>query len=82
MLGTPIEAIEATEDRDIFAKRLKEINEKLAPSRAVETVSLIMLIYLNHVDLCKTKNKDFNKIHPKRKFVFASFETFGLFNRC
>jgi len=38
VLGTPIEAIEATEDRDIFAKRLKEINEKLAPSRAVETL--------------------------------------------
>lgn len=28
-----------TEDRDLFAKKLKEINEKLAPSIAVESVS-------------------------------------------
>jgi len=39
VLGTPVESIMATEDRDIFANKLKEINEKLAPSIAVENVS-------------------------------------------
>ncbi|XP_048579513.1 carbamoyl-phosphate synthase [ammonia], mitochondrial isoform X2 [Nematostella vectensis] len=38
VLGTPIESIKATEDRQIFANRLKEINEKLAPSVAVYSV--------------------------------------------
>lgn len=39
VLGTPVQSIMATEDRDIFASKLKEINEKLAPSIAVESVS-------------------------------------------
>lgn len=39
VLGTQIDSIIATEDRQVFADRLKEINEKLAPSRAVETIS-------------------------------------------
>lgn len=39
VLGTPVESIMATEDRDIFANKLKEINEKLAPSIAAESVS-------------------------------------------
>lgn len=39
VLGTQISAVENTEDRDIFAQKLKEINEKLAPSIAVESVS-------------------------------------------
>lgn len=38
VLGTPVETIEATEDRQIFADKLKEINEKLAPSFAVENL--------------------------------------------
>ncbi|XP_031550896.1 carbamoyl-phosphate synthase [ammonia], mitochondrial-like [Actinia tenebrosa] len=38
VLGTPVESIKATEDRQIFADRLKEINEKLAPSVAVYSV--------------------------------------------
>ncbi|PVD34846.1 hypothetical protein C0Q70_06125 [Pomacea canaliculata] len=39
VLGTPINSIEATEDRQIFADQLKEIGEKLAPSIAVETTA-------------------------------------------
>ncbi|KAK0067220.1 carbamoyl-phosphate synthase [ammonia] mitochondrial [Biomphalaria pfeifferi] len=35
VLGTPISSVEATEDRQIFADKLKEIGEKLAPSIAV-----------------------------------------------
>uniref|UniRef100_A0A4W3J2K6 Carbamoyl phosphate synthase arginine-specific large chain n=1 Tax=Callorhinchus milii TaxID=7868 RepID=A0A4W3J2K6_CALMI len=38
VLGTPITSIMATEDRQLFADKLVEINEKIAPSFAVETV--------------------------------------------
>ena len=40
VLGTQIDSIMATEDRQVFADKLKEINEKLAPSFAVETVRI------------------------------------------
>lgn len=39
VLGTSVESIMATEDRQIFAEKLKEINEKIAPSVAVDSVS-------------------------------------------
>ena len=39
VLGTPIESVILTEDRELFADKLKEINEKLAPSIAVNSVS-------------------------------------------
>lgn len=38
VLGTPVESIMATEDRQLFSDKLMEINEKIAPSIAVETV--------------------------------------------
>ncbi|KAI4500859.1 hypothetical protein M0802_004070 [Mischocyttarus mexicanus] len=38
ILGTPIESIIQTEDRKIFAERIGEINEKVAPSAAVYSV--------------------------------------------
>ncbi|XP_013408425.1 carbamoyl-phosphate synthase [ammonia], mitochondrial [Lingula anatina] len=38
VLGTQISSIKATEDRQVFADMLKDINERLAPSIAVETV--------------------------------------------
>lgn len=38
VLGTPVESIMATEDRQLFADKLMEINEKIAPSIAVESV--------------------------------------------
>lgn len=38
VLGTPIETIVLTEDRDLFAKRLKEIGVPVAESRAVATI--------------------------------------------
>ncbi|CDJ59611.1 hypothetical protein EMWEY_00023470 [Eimeria maxima] len=34
VLGTPIETIISTEDRELFAKKLKEIGEEVAPSAA------------------------------------------------
>ncbi|XP_015213760.2 carbamoyl-phosphate synthase [ammonia], mitochondrial isoform X2 [Lepisosteus oculatus] len=39
VLGTPVESIMATEDRQLFADKLTAINEKIAPSIAVETVA-------------------------------------------
>ena len=39
VLGTPLNSVEATEDREIFADRLKEIGEKLAPSVAAKSIS-------------------------------------------
>lgn len=38
VLGTPIRTLELSEDRDLFAKALKEINIPVAVSTAVETV--------------------------------------------
>ncbi|KAJ3067850.1 carbamoyl-phosphate synthase (glutamine-hydrolyzing) cpa2, partial [Podochytrium sp. JEL0797] len=38
VLGTPIRTLEVTEDRDLFAKALKEIDIPVAESVAVETV--------------------------------------------
>lgn len=42
VLGTPIESVKATEDRQIFSDKLTEIGEKIAPSVAVETVGLLI----------------------------------------
>ena len=38
ILGTPLEAIQNTEDRDLFIKKLKEINLKIPISKAVSNV--------------------------------------------
>jgi len=38
VLGTPVEAIENTEDRDLFVEKIHEINLKVPESRAVTTV--------------------------------------------
>ena len=38
VLGTPVESIKASEDRQSFADGLKQIGEKLAPSTAVYNV--------------------------------------------
>lgn len=40
VLGTPVESIMATEDRQLFADKLMEINEKIAPSFAVKSVMI------------------------------------------
>ncbi|XP_068428225.1 carbamoyl-phosphate synthase [ammonia], mitochondrial [Clinocottus analis] len=39
VLGTPVQSIMATEDRQLFSDKLMEINEKIAPSVAVASVS-------------------------------------------
>lgn len=43
VLGTSVESIMATEDRQLFSDKLNEINEKIAPSFAVESVRNFVL---------------------------------------
>jgi len=43
ILGTPISSIEWTEDRHIFAEKLCEINEKVAPCEAVYNVEQVII---------------------------------------
>ena len=50
VLGTQIDSIMATEDRQTFADKLNEINEKLAPSIAVESVS-IYILQINKINI-------------------------------
>uniref|UniRef100_A0A1I8HH24 CAD protein n=1 Tax=Macrostomum lignano TaxID=282301 RepID=A0A1I8HH24_9PLAT len=38
VLGTPIESIEWTEDREVFARKMEEISEQVAPSEAACSV--------------------------------------------
>jgi carbamoylphosphate synthase large subunit len=42
-MGTPLEAIIATEDREVFAQELVKINEKIAPSVAARTLDDALL---------------------------------------
>lgn len=42
VLGTSVESIMFTEDRQLFSDKLNEINEPIAPSFAVESVRLHM----------------------------------------
>jgi len=38
VLGTPVETIEMTEDRQVFAEKLAEVNEKVAPSATATNI--------------------------------------------
>lgn len=42
VLGTPIQSIIETEDRKIFADRVNEIGEKVAPSAAVYSIAEVI----------------------------------------
>ena len=44
VLGTPISAIQATEDREIFSEKLVEIGERIAVSEAAHTVDDAMAV--------------------------------------
>lgn len=41
VLGTPVESIEWTEDRKVFAEKMLEIEEFVAPSEAAYTVDQV-----------------------------------------
>jgi carbamoylphosphate synthase large subunit len=46
VLGTPIQSIIETEDRKIFAERVNEIGERVAPSAAVFSVAEVNIFSL------------------------------------
>lgn len=46
-LGTPVRSIVCTEDRKLFAEKLAEINEQVAPSYAVYSVEQVKLLSLS-----------------------------------
>ena len=41
VLGTPLDSIEWTEDRQVFAEKMEEIDEHVAPSEAAYTVEQV-----------------------------------------
>ena len=38
IMGTPIQSIKDSEDREVFAKKVQEIGEEVAPSRIVTNI--------------------------------------------
>jgi len=44
VLGTPVETIEMTEDREIFAQKLAEVDEKVAPSAIANDVATTLAV--------------------------------------
>lgn len=49
ILGTPIQSIIETEDRKIFADRINEIGESVAPSAAVYSVQEVsIMVFYSH----------------------------------
>ena len=58
VLGTPVEAIMNTEDRELFVEQLNEIDVKTIKSEAVETVGIIhFIIVIDTVKSPPDKNK-------------------------
>ncbi|CAK9304719.1 unnamed protein product [Gordionus sp. m RMFG-2023] len=47
VLGTPVDSVVATEDRGLFAGRLKEIGEKIAPGQVASTMAEVDAIVQN-----------------------------------
>ena len=44
VLGTQVASIEWTEDREIFAEKMEEINEHVAPSKAAYTLDQVRIV--------------------------------------
>ena len=45
VLGSPVEAIIATEDRKVFAEKMAEIKEPVAPSQAAYSVEEVQSVH-------------------------------------
>ena len=56
VLGTPVDTIIATEDREVFARKLAEVNEKVAPSGCASTVDEAVAVAnkLGYESVCAT----------------------------
>ena len=46
VLGTPVQSIEWTEDRKLFAEKMLEIDEHVAPSEAAYTVEQVTIFLI------------------------------------
>ncbi len=49
VLGTPIESIIKTEDREMFAESILKIGEKVVPSKAVYSVEEVSIVYSRYL---------------------------------
>ena len=54
MLGTPVEAIIATEDREVFSRKLEEIGEHVCPNIPCTTVQEVLEVGLRHMQCSLT----------------------------
>lgn len=52
VLGTQVNVIEWTEDRKVFAEKMAEINEKVAPSEAAENVEQVRYDMYPYFSIC------------------------------
>lgn len=72
VLGTPVESIMATEDRQLFADKLMEINEKIAPSIAVESVRRRKKTCIQlETNLYNNNNDNLTLVFPLRKLLIT-----------
>ena len=53
VLGTPVEAIIATEDREIFSRKLEDIQEYVCPNKCCTTVEEVMQVCLEANEQCQ-----------------------------
>jgi len=56
VLGTPVEAIKSTEDRQVFFDEMCKIGEKCAPSKAAYTVYEVRLEQYFHIVIIFSRN--------------------------
>ena len=49
-LGTPVSSIVCTEDRKLFAEKLAEIGERVAPSEAAYSVEEVCVLHVHFFD--------------------------------
>lgn len=72
VLGTPVKSIEDTEDRKIFADRMQEIGEQVAPSSAAYSV--------DEVSLCSPMLKKFFVISCNAVLLTSTIKSFFLYD--
>ena len=84
VLGTPVQAIMDTEDRELFVEKLNEINVKTIKSEACETIEqarkeieyeVVRDRYDNCITVCNMENFDPLGIHTGESIVIAPSQT-------
>lgn len=67
VLGTPISSVEMTEDRKVFAEKMMEIGEKVAPSDAAYSVEEVVCDWLSVARDSFDVLYDISRIEPHRR---------------